>query len=150
RRTLEFVAPDEQAKVGAVIASGQEIAYESALIDKSGTRIPVEFIVRTMERGGERLRMTIVRDIRDRHAAQAHIHHLAHHDALTGLPNRLAFMAQIEQLMAAARASREPLALLFIDLDHFKRINDSLGHLVGDLLLQTVTARITANLRADD
>ena len=150
RRTLEFVAPDEQAKVGAVIASGQETTYESALIDKAGARIPVEFIVRTMERGGERLRMTIVRDIRDRHAAQAHIHHLAHHDALTGLPNRLAFMAQIEQLMAAARESREPLALLFIDLDHFKRVNDSLGHLAGDALLQTVAERIGAVLRASD
>ena len=64
---------------------------------KDGTRIPVEFIVRTMMRNGERLRMTIVRDIRDRHAAQARIHHLAHHDALTGLPNRAA-------LQRAARA----------------------------------------------
>ncbi|WP_428421628.1 sensor domain-containing protein [Methylibium sp.] len=150
RKTLDFVAPDQAGKVAAVIVSGQETAYESALIDKSGQRIPVEFIVRTMVRGGERLRMTIVRDIRDRHAAQAHIHHLAHHDALTGLPNRLAFMSEIDQLMARAREACEPLALLFIDLDHFKRVNDSLGHPAGDALLQTVAQRIGAVLRASD
>ena len=150
RRTLEFVAPDEVAKVAAVIASGQETAYESAIIDKRGQRIPVEFIVRTMERDGERYRMTIVRDIRDRHAAQARIHHLAHHDPLTGLPNRTSFIERIEAQMALAEAAGHGLALLFIDLDHFKRVNDSLGHLAGDTLLRTTAARIVGTLRATD
>ena len=53
--------------------------------------------MRTIERGGEKLRMTIVRDLRDREAARSRIHHLAHHDALTGLPNRMAFMEQLER-----------------------------------------------------
>ena len=150
RKTLDFIAPDHVAKVASVIASGQETAYESVLIDRNGRRIPVEFIVRTMMRNGERMRMTIVRDVRDRHAAQARIHHLAHHDMLTGLPNRNAFMEHLEHLMTAARADAAQLALLFIDLDHFKRVNDSLGHLVGDTLLRTVAARITASLRATD
>ena len=150
RKTLEFVAPEHVAKVTEVMTSGQEIAYESAIVDKRGERIPVEFIVRTMMRGDERLRMTIVRDIRDRQAALARIHHLAHHDALTGLPNRLAFMNQLELSMMAARQNRQPLALLFIDLDHFKRVNDSLGHLAGDALLQMVAQRIGAVLRGTD
>ncbi len=151
RKTLEFIAPDHVAQVAAVIASGQETAYESMLLDKHGQRIPVEFIVRTMMRGGERLRMTIVRDIRDRHTAQARIHHMAHFDALTGLPNRVSFMAHLERSMLAPSEGLESrLALLFIDLDNFKRVNDSLGHLVGDALLRTVAARITASLRSTD
>ena len=150
RGPLDFIAPDHVARVAAVMASGQETGYESVVLDRHGQRIPVEFIVRTMMRNGERLRMTIVRDIRDRHAAQARIHHLAHHDALTGLPNRASFMEHLEQQIALAPEGGTRLALLFIDLDHFKRINDSLGHLTGDTLLRTVAARITASLRATD
>ncbi len=150
RRTVEFVAPDEVAKVLAVIASGQETAYESVLVDKHGQRVPVEFIVRTMIDHGERQRMTIVRDIRDRRAAQARIHHLAHHDPLTGLPNRMSFMEQIDAQMALARADGAGFALMFIDLDHFKRVNDSLGHLAGDTLLRITAARVVGALRATD
>ena len=150
RKTLEFIAPDQVARVAAVIVSGQETAYESALIHKNGSRIAVEFIVRTMVRHGQTMRMTIVRDIRDRHAALARIHHLAHHDALTGLPNRVSFMECVEHAMLVADETLAPMALLFIDLDHFKRVNDSLGHLAGDALLRTVAARITASLRATD
>ena len=65
-------------------------------------------------RNGESMRMTIVRDIRDRHAAQARIHHMAHHDALTGLPNRVSFMDHLEHSMVGARADGSRLALLFI------------------------------------
>jgi diguanylate cyclase (GGDEF)-like protein/PAS domain S-box-containing protein len=147
---LDFVAPDQRERVGAVMAAGSEITYETAVEHRDGTRLPVEFIVRTMQYQGERLRMTIVRDLRDRIADQARIHHLAHHDALTGLPNRGAFIERVEGLLPYARARDATLALLFIDLDHFKRVNDSLGHLAGDALLRTVAHRITSALRAGD
>lgn len=150
RKTLEFIAPDHVPKVLEVMASGAETAYESVLLHKDGTRIAVEFIVRTIERGGEKLRMTIVRDIRDREAARSHIYHLAHHDSLTGLLNRMAFMERLEVLMASGRAGDAEGALLFIDLDQFKRVNDSLGHLAGDVLLQTLAQRLRQLLRGSD
>jgi diguanylate cyclase (GGDEF)-like protein/PAS domain S-box-containing protein len=150
RKNLDFIAPDHIPKVLEIMAAGAETAYESVLLHKDGTRIPVEFIVRTIERGGERLRMTIVRDLRDREAARSHIYHLAHHDPLTGLLNRMAFMERLELLMGSGRAGDAEGALLFIDLDQFKRVNDSLGHLAGDTLLQTLAQRLKQLLRASD
>lgn len=147
RSTLDFVAPEARPRVAAVMAAAPEISYDSMIVHRDGHQIPVEFIVRTVHYHGEMLRMTIVRDIRDRIEAQARIHHLAHHDALTGLPNRLAFDERAQAALDAAKERGEGLALLFIDLDHFKRVNDSLGHQVGDMLLRTVADRITATLR---
>ncbi len=150
RLTLEFIAPDAQPRVAEVMAAAPEIRYDSVALHKDGTRIPVQFVVRSMQYRGEAQRMTIVRDLRDRLQAEQRIHHLAHHDALTGLPNRLAFSERLERRLADARDSNQSLALMFVDLDHFKRINDSLGHAVGDTLLKTVASRITDTLRAGD
>ena len=150
RKNLEFIAPEQIPKVLEVMASRAETAYESVLLHKDGSRIPVEFIVRTIERGSEHLRMTIVRDLRDREAARSHIYHLAHHDPLTGLLNRMAFMERLEVLMTSGRAGEAQGALLFIDLDQFKRVNDSLGHLAGDVLLQTLAQRLKLLLRGSD
>ena len=150
RWVLDFVAPAQRARVGEVMAASAEITYDTTLTHRDGHELPVEIIVRTMNFHGERLRMTIVRDLRDREQAQQRIQHLALHDVLTGLPNRLAFDMRAQGLLAQAQTRGEALAMMFIDLDHFKRVNDSLGHSVGDVLLQTVAARITHTLRAQD
>ena len=150
RKNLEFIAPEQIPKVLEVMAASAETAYESVLLHKDGTRIAVEFIVRSIERNGEKLRMTIVRDMRAREAARSRIYHLAHHDPLTDLLNRSAFMDRLEVLMASGRAGDAEGALLFIDLDQFKRVNDSLGHLAGDVLLQTLAQRLKQLLRASD
>jgi PAS domain S-box-containing protein len=154
RWAIDLVAPDQRERVADVMARGAELRYETAVQHRDGHRIPVEFIVRTMQFGGERLRMTIVRDMREWLDAQARIRHLAEHDVLTGLPNRSAFIERLQQRLAAATASAgdasAPRALLFVDLDHFKRVNDSLGHLAGDALLRTVAERLRAALGAHD
>lgn len=150
RSALALVAPDQLPKVRQVMGKSEETRYETAVLHKDGSRIEVEFIVRTLWRGGEKLRMTIVRDIRERLAAQQRMHHLAHHDALTGLLNRGAFLESLRERLQAARGGGRQLALLFLDLDNFKRVNDSLGHLEGDQVLRTVADRIGACVRSSD
>jgi diguanylate cyclase (GGDEF)-like protein/PAS domain S-box-containing protein len=147
-RILEFVAPEHRSRAQAVMDAASEQRYELAVLAADGQRIAIESIGRTITRRGERLRMAIVRDIRDRLQAQQRIEFLAHHDPLTGLPNRANFMEHLASRLSSGGAAHA--ALLFIDLDHFKRINDSLGHLVGDTVLQAVAHRIVQSVRPVD
>jgi diguanylate cyclase (GGDEF)-like protein len=83
-------------------------------------------------------------------AAEARIQFLTRHDPLTGLPNRSTFLRQVAGVFEQAKQHGECLALLFVDVDHFKRVNDSLGHEVGDAVLHTVAQRIQGALRVTD
>ncbi|HUJ01981.1 MAG TPA: EAL domain-containing protein [Usitatibacter sp.] len=89
-------------------------------------------------------------DITDRKLAEQRIAHMAHHDALTGLPNRVLLRDRIQQAIAHAHRDGTQLAVLFLDLDRFKTINDSLGHQLGDRLLQSVASRILVCVREGD
>jgi diguanylate cyclase (GGDEF)-like protein/PAS domain S-box-containing protein len=92
----------------------------------------------------------VAMDISDRKIAEQRIAHMAHHDALTGLPNRVLLRDRIQQAIAHAHRNGTQLAVLFIDLDRFKTINDSLGHQLGDRLLQSVASRILVCVREGD
>jgi diguanylate cyclase (GGDEF)-like protein/PAS domain S-box-containing protein len=92
----------------------------------------------------------IFSDISERKEAEARIRYLAQHDVLTGLPNRTMFTADLVSAIASAKKLQQHLALLFIDLDHFKNINDSLGHHYGDLLLKATAERLKSRLKASD
>lgn len=89
-------------------------------------------------------------DITDRKAHEERIHFLAHHDVLTELPNRSLCQQRLGEALAEARATGEKVAVLFIDLDRFKLINDTLGHHIGDGLLRVVARRLCQTVRADD
>ena len=89
-------------------------------------------------------------EIEERRLADQRVVHMAHHDALTGLPNRTLLADRIGQAIARANRSGGKLAVLFLDLDRFKNVNDSFGHAVGDLLLTAVAARLTASRREED
>lgn len=94
--------------------------------------------------------VAVKRDITDRLEAEAKILHLAHHDSLTGLVNRVRFQERLRESLAQARRDSSLLAVHFLDLDDFKGVNDSLGHAMGDKLLMAVTKRIRRSTRESD
>jgi diguanylate cyclase (GGDEF)-like protein/PAS domain S-box-containing protein len=92
----------------------------------------------------------VLADSIERHAADQALRYRVLHDSLTGLPNRLSFVDSLEESLAHAAVSASPVGILFLDLDHFKLINDSLGHHAGDALLRAVAPRLRAHLRPGD
>ncbi len=147
---LNYNAPEYREMVANNISAGMERPYEGAILHKDGHRIPVELVGKEMPFKGQHYRMTVVRDISDRKSAEERIQFLAHHDTLTGLPNRVMLMDRLEVMLASARRRSTPVGILFIDLDHFKTVNDSLGHAAGDALLKIVATRIETSLREVD
>jgi diguanylate cyclase (GGDEF)-like protein/PAS domain S-box-containing protein len=94
--------------------------------------------------------IAIFSDITERKEAEERVKHIAFHDALTQLPNRMLFQDRLEQAITDAKRKKKLVALMFIDLDRFKLVNDTLGHHIGDLLLQEIAGRLTRSVRASD
>jgi diguanylate cyclase (GGDEF)-like protein len=109
-----------------------------------------ELSVSTLHQGPNTSFVMLARDISQRLRDQQHIEYLAHFDALTSLPNRTLFASRVEQALILCERSQQTLAVLFMDLDHFKNINDLLGHPVGDALLVEVARRIQPLIRDED
>ncbi len=117
-----------------------------------GRRIPVSIVVVAhREIDGTVARYSLIaRDLSERVSWEQQLEHSATHDSLTGLPNRLVLIDRIEQAIEAAERNRGAAALMFLDLDNFKLINDTLGHKAGDMVLVTVAKRLQASLRGGD
>ncbi|MCY1278846.1 PAS domain S-box protein [compost metagenome] len=123
---------------------------ELPLFHRDGSTRMVDVSIEPLDLRGRRCLLLTARDIGELRQAQQQIQHLAYHDPLTNLPNRALLMDRLTQQIALLRRHDLRGALLFLDLDRFKHINDSLGHPVGDAVLKMVTARLEASVRLED
>ena len=142
RGFASFVTSGEGSILGRVV--------EMAATRKDGVEIAIEISVNPMTVGGDRFAVGSARDITERKRAAALIERMARTDALTGLPNRRLFIDSLDQAIARAHRSGQGFGVLYLDLDHFKDVNDTLGHPAGDRLLQAVAERLRANVREVD
>lgn len=128
----------------------KEELFETRHRRRDGSMIDVEVHACAVVIDGKALLYASARDISERKKAAEQVHHLAHFDLLTDLPNRALLSDRLQQALVAAKRNETHMALMFIDLDKFKPVNDSLGHHIGDLLLQAVAQRLQDCLRASD
>ena len=142
---------DVEAKYQRRLAGEQfENRYETSIVTKDGERREVELAVAQVKNGDKIQTVAVVRDITERKSLQDNLQHMAHYDELTKLPNRALFFDRLERALADARRHGSDFALLFVDLDGFKAVNDAHGHQAGDQLLQEVARRMEQCVRASD
>ncbi|PJI99293.1 diguanylate cyclase/phosphodiesterase with PAS/PAC sensor(s) [Acidovorax sp. 69] len=147
---FNFISPEWRATALEYTRSGREDPYEVTIRHKDGRSIPVEVVGKTMPLHHADYRIVVVRDITARKQAQEREAFITLHDSLTQLPNRHFLMEQLSQVLALARRRHRRAAVLFVNLDHFKTVNDSLGHQAGDQLLRSVADRLRQGVRDAD
>ncbi|WP_334141201.1 PAS domain S-box protein [Rhabdothermincola sp.] len=125
---------------------------ELPLVRRDGTEVPhlAQLLVHRDHRGRAEYYSAVLRDISERKAFEHRLTHQATHDPLTGLPNRTLLLDRLTMALARARRHHRRLVVLFLDLDHFKVVNDSLGHGLGDQLLVAISERLQATVRPGD
>ncbi len=151
----EYITYSERGKVAAVsrsVLSGESSQLSLRLITRKGKTRRVEIRLAPLIGAQGRIEsaVMIARDVSRQDQAETRAHFLAHYDTLTGLPNRSLFRDRLLQAMANSRRNSTLLSVMFLDIDHFKDVNDSLGHSVGDRLLKEIASRISSCTRESD
>ncbi len=148
------VAPEDQGpfleSIQQAVATASPWDFEGRFVKSTGEMLWFKAISRPARLSHELVFTGVVFDITERKQAEQRFEHLAYYDALTDLPNRALLAQRAELALALAGRRRESLAILFLDLDRFKEVNDSLGHAEGDALLVQVAARLQALVRVED
>ena len=150
-RTFDLLMPADAAQPGNAIAGprpGGDVDLRARR--KDGSRFPIDLAVSEVDSVKGRVSVAVIRDVTHKQEAENRLIHMANHDALTGLPNRALLLDRLQRLGARAKRSKIPFGVLFLDLDRFKIVNDSVGHAVGDAVLKIVAARLGECVRDDD
>lgn len=152
RQTFEFVHHDDIAatrqQAQDVMQGAMQRHFRNRYLHKDGHSVDVQWSARWSPEYG--VRIAVAREVTELRRAERELEYLASHDLLTGLPNRLHLQRDIERALMDARHSGSCVALLFLDLDGFKVVNDQGGHETGDRVLREVAHRLKKSLRAGD
>ncbi|MFP5226667.1 MAG: EAL domain-containing protein [Acidobacteriota bacterium] len=156
RMTLRDIRPREEVEaLEQTVAEGK--SEEAVMVSgpwthilRDGRRILVEVSAHSIRFEGKPARFSLVQDVTERQQLHHRLVHQAHHDMLTGLPNRLLLLDRMEQALASAARRGKKAAVICLDIDRFKQINDTYGHAVGDQCLKEVADRLKSRLRAED
>jgi diguanylate cyclase (GGDEF)-like protein/PAS domain S-box-containing protein len=149
---LTAVSREDCCRVYDAVIAGESLGAltEVEMRCKDGSILPVEVRHHAQSSGEEWIVVTVLTDIRGRREVEKRLHRLAHYDVLTGLPNRTLFFEAIKKTLVLASERGWTVAVLFVDLDHFKNVNDTLGHAAGDELLREFSNRLLACVRLRD
>ncbi|WP_072321189.1 putative bifunctional diguanylate cyclase/phosphodiesterase [Luteibacter sp. UNCMF366Tsu5.1] len=154
KRDLELFSPDQAARFAAgddtVLRGHEVVETEETVADTSGRQRTLLTRKSCIDLDGEPHVLASVTDITELRESEAHVRWLACHDALTGLANRTALFSKLDKAIAQAAGGGKPSVLFYLDLDGFKRVNDTYGHLAGDELLVQFGARLRGAVRAED
>lgn len=149
----DLYPPLEIARNAEIVRKLHEVGtlrFERVHIRKDGTSMPVEVNSILLEQAGRMVYQSIARDITERKAAEQELQKMANYDSLTGVSNRFMFMDRLAHAIEMGKRNNEILAVLFLDLDGFKSVNDAFGHERGDTLLQIIAKRILESVRKSD